>query len=235
MSRTQEWTVYIHDKGNMVHNSPGSFGSAYSYTDISSSKNVTVIVIHEISKKVVSYLNDEKTPCQQMPRTVELNTCIQDHIQNDIGCTLPWSNHSSEYPECTASGQYNRFLQTYQEIARLTERSIAERTGCRPSCQRNEFTANIVNRAERPSKPAGFFTCNFFYASGRYVEKTYYYVYDWVHLLADVGGYMGLLLGFSLLSMYDGIMSLCKMGYGLATRRRTQLIKTQIEDLEVDP
>ena len=129
LSRTQEWTVYINDKGNMVHNSPGSFGSAYSYTDISSSKNVTVIVIHEISKKVVSYLNDEKTPCQPMSRTVELNTCIQDHIKIDIGCTLPWSNDSSEYPECTESGQYNRFLQTYQEIARLTERSIAERTG----------------------------------------------------------------------------------------------------------
>ena len=129
LSRTQEWTVYFHDKGNMVHNSPGSFGSAYSYTDISSSKNVAVTVIHEILKMEVSYLNDEKTPCQQMPRTEELNTCIQDYIQSEMGCHLPWRNDTSEHPECTEPGQYNRFLQTYQEIARLTERSIAERTG----------------------------------------------------------------------------------------------------------
>ena len=270
LSRTQEWTIYIHDMGNMIHNSPGNFGGAYSYTDISSSNNVTVFVIHEVSKKVVSYLNDEKTPCQPMPRTVELDTCIQNHLQNEMGCQLPWSKGSSKYPDWTESGQYSRYLQSYQDITRLTERSIAERTGersnrhfgrtcpvvrscetclrlvlkfvpklvsdlhsncllnrtpgCLPSCQRNEFTANVVNRAERPSKPAGFFAVSFFYASGRYVEKTYYYVYDWVHLLADLGGYMGLLLGFSLLSIYDGIKGLCKMCYALAMQRRAQAL-----------
>ena len=198
----------------MIHNSLGIFGNAYSYTDTSSSNNVSVIVIHEIRKKVVSYLNDERTPCQSMPRREELNTCLQHHIENKIGCQLPWNNGSVDFPRCTESGHYKTFLKIYDEIAKLTEQSIAERTGCLAACQRNEFTVNIVNRAERPSKPGGHFTGYFFYASGRYVEKTYFYVYDWIHLLADLGGYMGLLLGYSLLTMYDGTKNLCKLGLG---------------------
>ena len=43
----------------------------------------------------------------------------------------------------------------------------------------------------------------YYYGSGRYTLKTYYYSYDWNSFFADVGGFLGLLLGHSLLSFYD--------------------------------
>ena len=194
----------------MIHNSPGNFGSAFSYTDTSTS-NLSTTTIHEIKKRVVSYVNDERTPCQSMPRKTEMNTCIQQQIENEIGCQLPWNNASSSvFAKCTESGQYEKFLSTYDEIAKLSERSIAERTGCLPSCKRNEFSVNILNRIEIPSEGPSYYSGYFCYASGRYVEKSYYYVYDWFDLLADVGGYMGLLVGYSLLTVYDSIKYFCK-------------------------
>ena len=50
-----------------------------------------------------------------------------------------------------------------------------------------------------------------------------YVIYDFNSFIADVGGFMGLLLGFSLLSIYDEIEGLIKklkkkMGY----RRRVK-------------
>ncbi len=46
-------------------------------------------------------------------------------------------------------------------------------------------------------------TFYYYYGSGRYAKRTYYYSYDWNSFLADVGGYRGLLLGHSMMSFYD--------------------------------
>jgi hypothetical protein len=43
--------------------------------------------------------------------------------------------------------------------------------------------------------------------SGSYEEKVYNYSYDSNTFLSDIGGYLGLLLGNSLLSFYDKIFA----------------------------
>ncbi len=55
---------------------------------------------------------------------------------------------------------------------------------------------------ENPEK-AGIQAHLLYFPSGRYREKVFYYVYDFNDLFADVGGYLGLLLGHSILSFYD--------------------------------
>ena len=43
-----------------------------------------------------------------------------------------------------------------------------------------------------------------------FVEEEQYYIHNWYSFLADIGGYMGLLLGCSLLSLYDEAVGLLK-------------------------
>jgi hypothetical protein len=43
----------------------------------------------------------------------------------------------------------------------------------------------------------------FSYSSGKYDEKVEYYTYDENSLIADIGGFLGLLLGHSAMSIYD--------------------------------
>ena len=45
---------------------------------------------------------------------------------------------------------------------------------------------------------------------GRYTEEVFYYTYDFESLVADFGGYMGLLLGHSVLTLYDYMSDLTK-------------------------
>ncbi len=88
---------------------------------------------------------------------------------------------------------------------RRTILQLFELTGCLSSCAKSEYhivrgwPAARVNRRV----PAGHFELHFVFAKGRYVINKQYYVYDSDSLIADVGGYLGLLLGQSLLGLYQ--------------------------------
>ena len=49
-----------------------------------------------------------------------------------------------------------------------------------------------------------------FFSSQRYTELVHYYTYEWSSFIADVGGFLGLLLGYSVLSIYDEAKILLK-------------------------
>ena len=108
--------------------------------------------------------------------------------------------------------QYEEFLNSYHQISNLNEASIAKVTGCLPSCKRNEFKLKVVSHLDSPSMKGQkhFFGGIFFYPSGAYKEMSYYYTYEFSDYIADIGGYMGLLLGCSLLSFYDGLKCVCE-------------------------
>ena len=77
-------------------------------------------------------------------------------------------------------------------------------TGCLPSCKRNEYSVNIIERMNVDDEYGRtMYTGYFYYPSGRYIKKDYYYTYDFSSYIADVGGLVGLFLGHSLISLYD--------------------------------
>jgi hypothetical protein len=43
----------------------------------------------------------------------------------------------------------------------------------------------------------------FFFASGKLILKEQYVIYNYNSMIADIGGYLGLLMGYSLLSVYE--------------------------------
>ncbi len=51
-----------------------------------------------------------------------------------------------------------------------------------------------------------------YYPSNTYIERTEYFDYGLPSLMADFGGYLGLLMGHSLLSLYDGGKQLTCIG-----------------------
>ena len=205
---TGEWFVYIHERGHLVHNSMYNFGSAQSYTTLFDTTS-SITTVHEINRIEATYLNDPRAPCQSKPREKDMNTCIQQYIESKIGCQLPWHTENSILPKCIETGQYREFLETYEEIASLSGLSIAKMTGCLPSCKRNEFTLNIINRILLPDQEPGY-NGFFYYPGGRYKKKLYHLTYDFTSYIADAGGLVGLFLGYSMLSFYDGMRNAWK-------------------------
>ena len=210
-NHNDEWTIIIHERNHYINNAYYKYGSAYSYTSLIG-RNKSVMVLYEVRKEVVTYLNDERTPCQTKMREEEINTCIHRHIENRMGCQLPWHNKSTTLPRCIDFEQYQEFLNSYYHISNLNEASIAKETGCLPSCKRVEFKLKVVNQMLIPvmSGQIRLFGAMFYYPSGAYKKRSYYYTYELSDYIADIGGYMGLLLGCSLLSFYDWLKNMCK-------------------------
>ena len=85
----------------------------------------------------------------------------------------------------------------------MDENQIFAEMGCLSSCDKMSYET-----AEPRSSGTNIFIednsiiLHFVFEHGRYSVKEQYYIYDMDSLIADIGGYMGLLLGQSLLGLY---------------------------------
>ncbi len=103
---------------------------------------------------------------------------------------------------------------------------MAEKTSCLPACRRNEytprhlFTSDLTDASRKYESELANATTggptrrivmlNMFYSSNRYVETIQYETYDGSNFFSDVGGTLGLLLGYSARDLYDFLKgSLC--------------------------
>ena len=73
-------------------------------------------------------------------------------------------------------------------------------TKCIPSCSRSDFELDITYNRIVESRT--FAELSFIYKSGEYRQIEEHYLYDFWSFIPDVGGYLGLLLGYSVLSLY---------------------------------
>ena len=86
-------------------------------------------------------------------------------------------------------------------------------TGCLSACEKDRFEIRMSQITETVSdKTSDYGEVNLWlYISMRetsYVHEEQYLIYDHNSLIADVGGYMGLLLGCSILSLFDEVEGL---------------------------
>ena len=102
------------------------------------------------------------------------------------------------------AGSYDIFW----ELNRLDEREIFDITGCMPGCSKSkielvpEYNNDMIDDNKKVAR------LSFVYPRGEYDLVEEYYIYNLGSFIADVGGYLGLLLGSSLLSMYHTMIPL---------------------------
>ena len=72
-------------------------------------------------------------------------------------------------------------------------------TGCLLDCYKSEYKAT---KALAMANPLGM-TLVYKFPTGRYTDNTEYVLYDYNTFIADIGGYLGLLLGQSVFGVYQ--------------------------------
>ena len=93
-----------------------------------------------------------------------------------------------------------------RKFSNIDEATVHALTGCLPPCQYDEFFLS-----EGPLREDGMcitgdrkeLILEILVPTGRYEEREQYVVYDSDSFIADVGGFLGLLLGHSMLSLYQ--------------------------------
>ncbi len=108
-------------------------------------------------------------------------------------------------PVCHLKEQYLKYLDVARRLEDTTETGYYKETGCLFPCDGPSYDAlagpstKIENKTGTPGESMITFMVT--YMTGRHELREEYLIYDTTSFIADVGGYLGLLLGHSMYSI----------------------------------
>ena len=135
-------------------------------------------------------------------------SCLANHIEREIGCSP--NILGSLYPEgtpCNKKSQLDNLAEITRVLQNADENEIYEMTGCLSSCEKDHFAVSAVplEKKFQGSSDICEIHAKFHIIDRSFEEKEQYVIYDTDSFFADIGGYMGLLLGSSFISLYNEI------------------------------
>ena len=154
----------------------------------------------------VNHINQDEEPCiSDAAAVTNMWDCITNYMYSKLNCTLPWMAKAGDVNLCSSPQEYDIYLsEIIGGLGHKTE-YIEKVAQCTPGCKRVEYSAKLHNTAPDPSLTDQWGVAIFF-AKDKFSVKEQFYIYDTPNLIADFGGYLGLLLGYSLLGFYDTLM-----------------------------
>ena len=151
--------------------------------------------------------------------------CYTNYMSSHMGCSLPWARHdtkNSSLRECSSPQDLQLFHNLSELLFSSDVSTLQSLTGCLPSCAHFEYKLNTIPDIEsRLSVPYDVSPwIHKLIAFGAIVGDRSYLVEREVlmhgmgDLVADIGGYLGLLLGVSCLDVFDILPMLMKWLFG---------------------
>ena len=109
---------------------------------------------------------------------------------------------------CNSSSDLDKFATISAKLQFADTSTITSMTGCPSACEKDSFEIRMTDKIEKISPTASYHGHVSFWLyismhETSYIQEEQYLIYDLNSFIADVGGYMGLLLGSSILSLYD--------------------------------
>ena len=170
-------------------------------------------ITYEVTPTEVNFLGEGDERCnteQYLDGKIDIQKCLEQYIASRMECIIPWlANNLSQDKEslCQYPKEYATYVSLlYDEVFKFDIGSIARIANCTPSCTRHEYS--LKRMADYRVNWDNSTTVHFFYGKDRFTVKQQYYTYDFQNFLADFGGYLGLLLGYSILGIYDTLVKL---------------------------
>ncbi len=168
----------------------------------------------EIVKTRIKSMDMASQRCAPDGNASRVSQCTAEHIERLVGCAMRWSrHHTPSLPACTTHEQFMRHEEESLRLRSMDEQDYFEATGCLAACDRPRF--ELVSMASSTEKVVGpnassSFNIYLSYSTGRYEVREDYLLYDFGSFVADVGGYLGLLLGHSMYSIFSSVVGLLK-------------------------
>ena len=162
----------------------------------------------QLRVKVSDRLNFPNNPCTNDEDYSEQN-CVDDFMQWKLGCNFPWKTKNSSQPDqriCDRPVDMDRYYMLYVDtpMEELAEFGC-KRDNCKNTYWERVWTDDIVGYDinENVSEVQLFLQAN---TPTSIVKQNLAYTFP--NFVADFGGYLGLLLGASVLSIFDSLWSL---------------------------
>ena len=175
---------------------------------------------HGQEDQVSSSLLSQHDPCikeDESDEKVNLWECLeQNHIAAKLNCTLPWLTDDKK-PLCTKPAEYDSYYTQYYKVMDFDTDKVNKIGMCTPKCLRDEYSVKHFQTYEIGTQDS--WTLILFFAKDRFHLRKQYYTYDFTTFLADFGGYLGLLLGSSIMGFYDALMELLQKLIGNSKKK----------------
>ena len=216
------WTIYFHYRGHFTNSQLKIYGIEILQVKVLSP--ASQLYVYEVEPTEVVYLNQEKDPCDEHKNVKkDIWSCLESHLASNMNCSLPWQSDKGEgkLPVCSNPYEFMQYMESHEDLLDFETDDITQTANCIPSCKRVEYSVKLFNHLpgldpevykylgvdNRIENALQFY---FFFGKDRFNKREQYYAYDEQNLVADFGGYLGLLLGYSLLTAYDSIVTLLK-------------------------
>ena len=197
-----------------VPNGVKLFGSARSVTrGITRCSFRSYIQDIYITKVHVKAIDQPSHRCTSETTRLETTSCLASYIEKEIGCSP--NIQGSLYPEgtpCNNKSQLDNFVKITRVFQNADENEIYEMTGCLSSCEKDHYAISALPLERKDQSVTGVceIHAKFQIIDRSFEEKEQYVIYDTDSFFADIGGYMGLLLGSSFISLYNEIEALLR-------------------------
>ena len=169
-------------------------------------KGSRFVKTYDLGFSIWNMMNNPPTfNCDDTGKPVHPENCINGFIEKEVGCSSTAQTAKPTKALCSKRSEYAEWTKWVQTIMKLNEEQIYRRTGCLGSCHADEYRIiegkdlTVSNRTD--SKTDKRLRLRFMFPSAYYQVKEEYAVYNFDSFIADVGGYMGLLLGQSIFSI----------------------------------
>ena len=179
-----------------------------------------------ITKTHIKALDKPAQHCDQESKDANMSACIAGFLARQMGCNpMIYGSQFSTAPQCKTNAELMAFVNISKILEQADGNEIYELTGCLSPCKKDRYTVTsgplitesvfYENRIENCQ-----LHLDFVIEDNSYNEEEQYVIYDVNSFIADVGGYMGLLLGSSLLSLYISVEDYVKKVLGNARARK---------------
>ena len=114
---------------------------------------------------------------------------------------------NTEAPACSTDKQFNDYMQVLNNLTEANMDYLMNELKCRLPCRFTQYTMRVLDGITVPCPYEqgciGITRVQISATQDEFEEATEKWLYNQDDFIADVGGYLGLMLGVSMLSLFD--------------------------------
>ena len=161
-------------------------------------QNDSVSVLNLSLKKHVD-LPTKNSPCNKDP-AFNFAQCVIQSLSHKANCSLPWIMlGTGNLSACTEVAQLRKFSMLLIRVAYGELEEIVTLSGCDKPCVYNEYI--LDENEEWPGH--GLSWVEIMFSSKQVLSSTEVESYSFLSFISDIGGSLGMFVGFSFLMVWD--------------------------------
>ena len=166
------------------------YGSKTKFLNIQ--QNTGIHIWYDIKRSERRSQDHRSQRCDASSVETSVSRCIGRFIENKMNkCSLKLLMSDPNLKQCDEKMFSDQHFDIITGLDTMDEREIFEMTGCMPGCEKSEFDLITMTEIPKADQILSFYLT---YLHGEYEMIEEYYIYDHISFIADIGGYLGLLL-----------------------------------------